>query len=245
MAGFERRVVAQQPPRNTPPPQVAQQRKPQQQVVPRQVESKDALAMAETLMHKAMERVKEHVLGDNIRPMQTSLDALSLKFTTIENELKTLKSSSTSLRDEVSGMSQASGGASLAQKLTELSDSLRSLQKSFGEYSAKKDNELVDLERKIAAVQSAAIETAQQSYERSITVNATVIIPGGLTMQDKYDPERALFVKSGSSIVVRYPMKADDKGDVYMTHIEVTPDGDVREYSIAVQLSGKRTLAFG
>jgi hypothetical protein len=185
---------------------------------------------------------------EEIRPLRSALDAVTLRCSGLENETKSLKNSLSSLRDEISGISQATGGASTAQKATEVGDNLRTLQKAFGDFSAKKDNETLDHALKIVAVQNSAEELAQNAYERSISVACVVTYPNGIEMKPYHHPSSMspILIPSGAKLVLRYPMKFqdDDESIVCMLHTFVSPDGDVLEYSVPVQINGRRTISF-
>jgi hypothetical protein len=197
---------------------------------------------------EALTRVLVDRIIEEIRPLRSALDAVTLRCSGLENETKSVKNSLSSLRDEISGISQATGGASTAQKATEVGDNLRALQKAFGDFSAKKDNETIDHELKIVAVQNSAEELAQNAYERSISVACVVIHPDGIEMRPYHQPSSmsSILIPSGAKLVLRYPMKFqdDDESIVCMLHTSVSPDGDVLEYSVPVQINGRRTISF-
>lgn len=197
----------------------------------------------------ALTQVLVNRIGEEIRPLRSALDAITLRCSGLENETKSLKNSLSALRDEISGISQATGGASTAQKATEVGDSLRALQKAFGEFSAKKDNEALEHERRIVAAQTSAEALAQQAYERSISVNSVVIAPDGVDMKpyNKFLEAESIKVPNGTSLVLRYPMQeyqVDGKSVICMLHTIVSAEGDVREYSVPVQVDGLRTVSF-
>lgn len=198
---------------------------------------------------EALTQVLVNRIGEEIRPLRSALDAITLRCSGLENETKSLKNSLSALRDEISGISQATGGASTAQKATEVGDSLRALQKAFGEFSAKKDNEALEHERRIVAAQTSAEALAQQAYERSISVNSVVIAPDGVDMKpyNKFLEAESIKVPNGTSLVLRYPMQeyqVDGKSVICMLHTIVSAEGDVREYSVPVQVDGLRTVSF-
>lgn len=186
-------------------------------------------------------------ISEEIKPLRSALDAVTLRSSALENETKSLKSSLTSLRDEISGISQATGGASAAQKATEIGDSLRALQKAFGEFSAKKDNEGIEQDRKINAAQSLAETLAQEAYERSISVVGTVVGEDGVLMTSTTNPHHSIPLLRDSQILLHYPMRKkvqDDHVTVTMLHTRVAPSGDVDEYEVPIQVDGQRTVVF-
>lgn len=262
LAGFERRnnsmnmmtpmpqqrqQIPVRPPipaaRQPPPP-----RPPQPSSAPPLPAAMKAPAPNNTAMD-ALTQVLVNRIGEEIRPLRSALDAITLRCSGLENETKSLKNSLSALRDEISGISQATGGASAAQKATEVGDSLRALQKAFGEFSAKKDNEALEHERRIVAAQTSAEALAQQAYERSISVNSVVIAPDGVEMKpyNKFLEAESIKVPNGTSLVLRYPMQeyqVDGKSVICMLHTIVSAQGDVREYSVPVQVDGLRTVSF-
>ena len=188
-------------------------------------------ALGAALMQRFDGKLKEE--NKNVRGL---LDSLSLRTGTIENSLKSVQLSCSSLRDEFSGIAQVAGG-SVATRVDGLELVIKSLEQSVAEASAEVKGLEQSLEARVGAMREETtnkfsdMAAAMQSlYERMVTVRATLI-------------EGSAGFATGEEVTLHYPMVNGEAGEIYMGCTHVTHAGDVEERMVCVRSSVGTQLA--